>query len=241
MKGDFTFMVFAGEPFQALGVEKIDLPIPVSVAAAASKAAASAQEVPLDLSTLRDFVMVCCKEHPELVGRCLPAKWCLAFLFGKQALSEGARMLNSGRDFNDEQFIADYSVRLEHAADELTLACELTNRWTDAPLHLKQNCHWYMGRLHMLAQDEDKAIAEFENVIAICGSTELVPDVWFALAGIFFSKLQSARATALLVDYVNRAIRLFPNRISEFLQMGRVGAIARRYPQVQEFFERLEK
>lgn len=241
MNNDFTFMVFADEPFTSLGVEKIDLPIPVSIATAISKAAATGQDVPLDLPTLRDFVMVCCQKHPELATRCLPAKCCLAFLFGKQALSACTQMLSTANDMNDAAFIDAYNSRLAHSMAQMTMACELAGQWTAAPLFLKHNCHWYMARLYMLAHSEDQAIAELNKVITICGSHDLVPDVWLALAGIHFSRQQETRAVELLHDYVHRATTLFPERTSEFLRQGQIGAMARQYAQVREYFERLEK
>ena len=98
-----------------------------------------------------------------------------------------------------------------------------------------------MARLYMLAHSEDQAIGELEKVITICGSYDLVPDVWLALAGIYFSRQQTALATEILNDYVRRATTCFPESTNDFIRQGQTGAMAIQYPQVREFFENLTK
>jgi hypothetical protein len=236
---NFVFIVFAGEPFLSLGVSKVDLPVPVTVATAVSKAVASGQDVPLDLPTIRDFVMVCCREYPKLASRCLPAKCCLAFLFGRQALDACSRMFDSGDDLNDDRVVTTYNTRLNAAFEELSLACGSIQDWEGAPQHLKYNCHWYMARAHMLAHSEERAICELEQVITLCGASDLVPDVWLALAGILFTRKESNRGLAILIDYVHRAKTLFPDRTIEFLAHGRNSRFSVQYPDVRQYFENL--
>jgi len=238
---DFVFMVFADEPFTSLGVPEIDIPIPTSVAAAMSKAATSGHDLPLDLPTLHDFVTVCCRQHPELATRCLPARCCLAFLFGRQAVNACGQMLNSGRNLNDHSFITEYSAQVSRAHEHLLLACRLSDEWAKAPLFLKHNCHWYMARVYMLAHSEEDAIVELEKVITICGSTDLVPDVWLALAGILSSKNQEDRATHLLEDYVLRTNTIFPERAIEFLDYGKSSAYSKQYPFIKRYFDGIQK
>lgn len=94
-----------------------------------------------------------------------------------------------------------------------------------------------MARLHMLAQSEEAAIAELEAVISICGSDDLVPDVWLSLAGILFDRKDDLGAMSILDDYVHRAKTLFPERASEFLTLGKDGEFAYQYPSVRRHFE----
>lgn len=240
-KNDFMFIVFADEPFTSLGVPKIHLPIPAPVFRTMAKAVDTGREVPFDLPTLRDFVAVCCREHPELADKCMPAKCCIAFLFGRRALDTCGQMLSSAEDIESAPFVNEYSTVMRNAMEQLLLACDLCDKWTDAPLHLQHNCHWQMARFYMLAHSEQDAITELEKVIAICGSYDLVPDVWLALSGIRFNRNEPTRARALLEDYVHRAKTLFPERTTEFLSQGRNGQLARAYPQVKQFFDELQQ
>ena len=237
---DFVFMVFAGEPFTSLGVPRVDLPIPGSIATALAKTLAHGQELPLDLPTLRDFVTVCCREYPQSATRCVPAHCCISFLLGRHALNGCAQMLSSEHDFDDPRFIGKFSARIEYAREQLAVACDLCDRWAEAPAFLRHNAHWHMARLHMLAQSEDAAIAELEAVMAICGSDDLVPDVWFGLAGILFDRKNDLGAVNILDDYVHRAKTLFPERSLEFLMLGRYGEFAQQYPMVRRYFEKFE-
>ena len=238
---DFVFIVFADEPFTSLGVPSVHIPIPASIATAMSKAAASGHDVPLDLPTIADFIAVFCREHPELANRCLPARCCLAFLFGRQSMNTCSHMLNSGRNLNVPRYIEEYREHVEHAHEQILLACELSEQWDEALLFLKHNCHWYMARIHMLEHSEDDAILELEKVIAICGSSDLVPDVWLALAGILSSRDNEDRASHLLDDYVLRTNKLFPEKSREFIEHGKSGMFSKQYPFIQRYFERIQK